>query len=162
MTTVYFSTSDTILQTFSWPLVSALDQRHIIILSWEFSSISTVFQFYCSILLRTVCSFFSDSLWFLLVSFIYLVLLCLLLTCNHPMLSAPEDGCSDVEIPSSFKFDPWPCFCTWVQIQLCLIHWWFLWSYVIRVKLRSSFFSELLLHFSCCPLFAEDPWHFFH
>lgn len=36
----------------------------------------------------------------------YLLLLSLLLTCNRPLLlSAPEDGHNDMEIPSSLMFE---------------------------------------------------------
>lgn len=84
-----------------------LSSRRITTWSQESLSASQCCKFYCIILARrTVCSFFQTAFNFCLIAFMFLVLL---LRCCY-LLSAPEDGCNDMEIPSSFMFDPWLSF----------------------------------------------------
>lgn len=81
----------------------SLSSRRITTWSQESLSASQCFKFYCIILSRrTVCSFFQTAFNFCLIAFMFLVLL---LTCCY-LLSAPEDGYNDMEIRSSFMFDP--------------------------------------------------------
>lgn len=99
-----------------WPLVLALHQGQTITWSWE-SSPSSQVKLYCSILSRTVCSFFSRqpvifALFPLYICFFFPYLLHVITLCCY--LHQQMDGHNGMDIPNSL------CWCLTVLLQLGL------------------------------------------